>query len=78
MEFVEVDEDEREGDLRFVAPYVAADGTPGSRRMTFYRIADDRVRQHIEVSTDDGASWTSVFDGTYIRQTTSEATEGRG
>jgi hypothetical protein len=78
MEFVEVDEADRDGDLRFIAPYVAADGTPGLRRMTFYRMDEGRVRQHIEVSADEGGSWTSMFDGTYIRQTTSEENSDRG
>lgn len=43
--------------------------TPSSvNRMTYTREGPDRVRQFIEVSTDDGKTWTPGFDGLYIRR----------
>jgi hypothetical protein len=37
-------------------------------RITWTPDADGCVRQHWEQSTDDGATWATVFDGTYRRQ----------
>jgi dienelactone hydrolase len=43
--------------------------TPATvNRMTYTREGADRVRQLIEVSTDDGKTWTPGFDGLYIRR----------
>ncbi|MEZ5313239.1 MAG: hypothetical protein R2862_06070 [Thermoanaerobaculia bacterium] len=36
-------------------------------RITWTPNADGSVRQHWEVSTDEGGSWTTAFDGTYRR-----------
>lgn len=45
---------------------------PGSRparqRITWTPLADGSVRQLWEKSDDDGASWTPVFDGRYVRR----------
>lgn len=43
-------------------------GTKTTQRMTYTKEGPDRVRQTIEVSTDDGKSWTPNFDGLYIRR----------
>lgn len=43
-----------------------ADGKPFTDRITWTPNADGSVRQHWEVS-NDGASWTTVFDGLYRR-----------
>lgn len=37
-------------------------------RMTFSKLADGNVRQHGEASTDDGKTWTTTFDFTYVRK----------
>jgi hypothetical protein len=37
---------------------------------------DGSVRQHWVQSTDDGGTWTTVFDGLYRRQTTSDGGSG--
>jgi len=36
--------------------------------MTFYNLGADKVRQTAETSSDDGKTWTSVWDGMYVRK----------
>jgi len=36
--------------------------------MTFYNLGPDKVRQTAETSSDDGKTWTPVWDGMYIRK----------
>ena len=36
--------------------------------MTFYKLSADKVRQTAETSSDDGKTWTPVWDGMYIRK----------
>jgi hypothetical protein len=45
-------------------------GEAGSalQRITWTPLADGRVRQHWESSSDGGASWTTAFDGYYRRR----------
>jgi len=43
----------------------AANGRTGIVRMRYTREAGGAVRQHGEVSTDDGATWQPSFDFTY-------------
>lgn len=35
--------------------------------------SDGSVRQHWQTSSDDGASWSTVFDGLYVRQSSQPA-----
>ncbi|MGB7202461.1 MAG: tetratricopeptide repeat protein [Pyrinomonadaceae bacterium] len=37
-------------------------------RMTFSKLTDGSVRQHGEASTDEGKSWTTSFEFTYVRK----------
>lgn len=37
-------------------------------RMTYFRESPDKVRQLIESSSDEGKSWTTTFDGMYVRR----------
>ncbi|MEO8648796.1 MAG: hypothetical protein ABI539_06485 [Acidobacteriota bacterium] len=37
-------------------------------RMTFSKLANGDVRQHGENSVDDGKTWTTTFDFTYVRK----------
>lgn len=46
----------------------AADGSPVRHRITWTPLPDGRVHQHWQASRDAGATWTTVFDGTYHRQ----------
>ncbi len=52
------------------------DGEPVLQRITWSRVDGDpdRVRQHWEQSSDGGETWTTAFDGLYLR----EAGEGSG
>jgi N-acyl-D-amino-acid deacylase len=51
-------------------PTVGADGSVRLNRITWSSVDGDpdRVRQHWEVSADDGATWSTGFDGLYVRQ----------
>ncbi len=42
-------------------------------RVTWTPNSDGSVRQHWQASSDDGASWSTVFDGLYVRQAASPA-----
>lgn len=37
----------------------------GSNRITWSQLDGGRVRQHWQVSSDDGATWSTAFDGEY-------------
>ena len=52
---------------------VGADGTVTRNRLTWSRPFEstDRVRQLWETSTDGGATWSTRFDGLYLRQSSS-------
>lgn len=43
------------------------DGTPVKFRLTMARASDDETRRVLEMSRDQGATWTGVFDYTYRR-----------
>lgn len=43
------------------------EGGESRERITWEKKAPDRVRQLWESSTDEGKSWTVLFDGTYLR-----------
>ena len=45
-----------------------ANGKKVVNRMTFSKLADGSVRQHGETSQDDGKTWTTTFDFTYVRR----------
>ena len=44
------------------------DGTPAKSRMTFFNLADGRVRQLVEQSTDNGKTWTTQLDLHYTKK----------
>jgi len=66
LEFLEIPGGPEGASLRFLARVPGEDGSVSLRRMTFFSLAPDRVRQLIETS-DDGEAWTTAFDGTYVR-----------
>jgi len=59
----------RDGAMVLQGPGVNREGEEIINRITWNLIEGnpDRVRQHWEVSSDDGASWSTAFDGIYIR-----------
>ena len=54
------------GGLRFQGEITRPDGSSYLDRTTLTPLEGGRVRQHIEVSRDGGASWTSSFDAIYV------------
>ena len=53
--------------MRYVADAGLQNGQQ-ARRMTFTKLADGRVRQLGETSSDDGKTWTVAYDLIYIRK----------
>ena len=47
---------------------VGRDGSPSLQRITWTPGDDGNVRQLWESSSDAGATWSTVFDGTYVKQ----------
>lgn len=45
---------------------------PYLRRLTFFNLGSDKVRQFSEKSTDEGKSWNTEYDFTYNRKTSSK------
>ncbi len=54
-----------EGAVRFRGTIRRADGVTYEDRTTLTPLPGGRVRQHIEISTDGGASWRTTFDAEY-------------
>ncbi|MFZ0455398.1 MAG: tetratricopeptide repeat protein [Ignavibacteriaceae bacterium] len=46
----------------------AEDNSPYIRRLTFYNLGADKVRQFSQRSVDKGKTWTTEYDFTYIRK----------
>jgi hypothetical protein len=59
-----------DGAMHFEGQGVNVDGSTELSRMTFTPLEDGKVRQFIERSTDNGATWSVYFDGTYVPDTT--------
>ena len=49
-------------------PDPARPGVRVRQRITWTPLPDGAVRQHWERSADDGSSWSTVFDGRYLRR----------
>lgn len=58
----------KDGAMRYMGQSTAQDGKPVIDRLTFFPLAEGRVRQLWEQSPDQGKTWNTVFDGTYIRR----------
>ena len=48
--------------------WVNRDGSSFRLRGTWTPLDDGRVRQHFEQSTDDGQTWSTWFDGYYVKR----------
>lgn len=57
-----------DGSMVMVAENFTAQGSRYLMRGTWTPNPDGTVRQHFEVSSDDGANWQTVFDGLYRRK----------
>jgi hypothetical protein len=58
----------RDGELRYTGESLDQKGNHVLHRLTFFNLAPARVRQLWEQSTDGGKTWTTVFDGLYVRK----------
>jgi hypothetical protein len=65
--FMHIEGGLRDGSMRLEGETPRADGTRLSQRITWTPQSDGRVRQHWEQSTDGGRTWTTAFDGVYVR-----------
>lgn len=60
----------RDGNLYYTADTKQSDGTVHQRRLTFFNLGSDRVRQFSERTTDGGKTWSVEYDLTYVRKKT--------
>lgn len=51
-------------------PFPLSKDTMAIRRLTFYNLSVDKVRQHGEISKDDGVTWSTEYDLEYRRKKT--------
>jgi tetratricopeptide (TPR) repeat protein len=58
----------KDGVLEYHYESKQPDGSKMQHRLTFSRLGPDRVRQFSELSADDGKTWTTEYDLTYIRK----------
>ncbi|MCA1634380.1 MAG: hypothetical protein LC802_11975 [Acidobacteria bacterium] len=58
----------KDGAMRYTGLSTAQDGKPVMDRLTFFPLAEGRVRQLWQQSADEGRTWKTVFDGTYIKK----------
>ncbi|HST35891.1 MAG TPA: hypothetical protein VLK25_04585 [Allosphingosinicella sp.] len=65
-----------DGAMVLTGPWAgASNGQTGIVRMRYTREAEGAVRQHGEVSTDNGATWSPSFDFTYRPAATAPAAQ---
>lgn len=58
----------RDGAMRFEGESHLPDGQKVMRRLTFFNLGTDRVRQFSEASRDQGKTWFVNYDFTYTRK----------
>jgi hypothetical protein len=58
----------RDGVLEYHYESTQPNGTKMEHRLTFFKLDPDRVRQFSETSMDEGKTWTTEYDLTYIRK----------
>lgn len=58
----------RDGAMRFEFEQTAPDGKKKKGRFIFFNQGPDQVRQFNEISADEGKTWQTVYDFTYIRK----------
>ena len=57
-----------DGAMRLTGTHVLPSGEVRAFRMTFTPKPDGKIHQFIEESTDDGKTWSTWFDGIYVRK----------
>ena len=63
----------KDGAMRLVGEKPGPNGGKINNKLTFFPLEGGRVRQLWESSQDGGKTWTTVFDGLYIRKKTAGA-----
>ena len=58
----------KDGSLHYEGESHRSDGSRVLRKMIFYNLGPDRVRQYSERSTDGGKTWSVAYDITYERK----------
>jgi tetratricopeptide (TPR) repeat protein len=58
----------KDGELRYTGESLDPQGNRITHHLTFFNLSPTRVRQLWEQSTDGGKTWTTVFDGLYVRK----------
>lgn len=58
----------KDGAMRFEGESHRPDGTKILRRLTFFDLSADRVRQYSEASADGGKTWKLDYDFAYVRR----------
>jgi hypothetical protein len=61
----------KDGAMRYDGELYAGRGGKTMTRMTFFNLGPDKVRQLGENSSDDGKTWTTVWDAIYTRKQSS-------
>jgi hypothetical protein len=58
----------KENSMQFEGEVTLANGTKFKTKMTFFNLGPNKVRQFAQRSTDEGKTWTTTVDLTYIRK----------
>lgn len=58
----------RNGNMYYTSSTPLPNGGTQLGKMTFFRVSADSVRQLWEQSTDNGKTWSTGFDGMYVRK----------
>jgi hypothetical protein len=64
-----VDGQVSDGSAEFLGPSRGPNGETIPHRIKVFRVSADKVKQVWEKSADNGATWTTVFQGEYSRKT---------
>lgn len=62
----------KDGALRFTGHNLGPKGEPQLQRFTFFNLDPNHVRQFQEQSTDNGKTWTPVYDFYYARKSSTK------
>ena len=58
----------QDGKMQLVGERILANGQKGLTRVSFTPLPGNQVQQFIEQSPDNGKTWTTYFNGTYVRK----------
>ena len=64
------------GNMVFLSDNFDPTGKPAKLRLTFFNLGPDKVRQFGEMSNDNGTTWQTQYDLTYVRRKDSTSAAG--